>query len=62
MFSKLKLSRTQRMLAGVCGGIAEWGGWDVTLVRILFVIAIFVGGLSVWFYPILWLIMAANKD
>ncbi|NTW78281.1 MAG: PspC domain-containing protein [Syntrophaceae bacterium] len=32
----LYLSSRNRMLAGVCGGIAEWLGWDVTLVRVLF--------------------------
>ena len=26
------------MIAGVCGGIAEWLGWDPTLVRILYVL------------------------
>ena len=26
------------MIAGVCGGIAEWLGWDPTLVRILYVV------------------------
>ena len=29
----LHRSRRQRMVAGVCGGFAEWLGWDVTLVR-----------------------------
>jgi phage shock protein C len=27
-----------RVIAGVCGGIAEWLGWDPTLVRILYVL------------------------
>jgi len=26
------------MIAGVCGGIAEWLGWDPTLVRVLYVL------------------------
>lgn len=26
------------MLAGICGGIAEWLGWDPTLVRVLYVV------------------------
>ena len=34
----LKRSRDDRMLAGVCGGLAEWLGWDPTLVRVLFVL------------------------
>ncbi len=32
----LKRSRDQRMIAGVCGGIAEWLGWSATSVRIAF--------------------------
>ncbi len=33
----LTRSRTQRMIAGVCGGIAQWLGWDPTLVRVLYI-------------------------
>ena len=33
----LRRSR-RRMICGVCGGLAEWLGWDVTLVRVLFVL------------------------
>lgn len=33
----LRRSRTNRMLTGVCGGIARWLGWDPTLVRVLYV-------------------------
>jgi phage shock protein PspC (stress-responsive transcriptional regulator) len=52
-------SRKYRILAGVCGGIAEWLGWDPTLVRILFVV---ISILSVAFpgiivYLILWVVM-----
>lgn len=37
--TKLSRSRRHRMLWGVCGGIADWIGWDPTLVRILYVLA-----------------------
>ncbi len=33
----LKKSRN-KMIAGVCGGIAEWQGWDPTIVRIIYVL------------------------
>ena len=47
------------MIAGVCGGIAEWLGWSATWVRLLYVV---VSILSVAFpgiivYIILWVIM-----
>ena len=55
----LRRSRQNRMIAGVCGGLAEWIGWDVTLVRILYVVisvvsAAFPGLLA---YVILWILM-----
>ena len=47
------------MIAGVCGGIAEWLGWDPTVVRIVYVLvsvlsAAFPGIIA---YVILWLLM-----
>ena len=55
----LHLSSRNSMIAGVCGGLAEWLGWDVTLVRVLYVL---VSILSVAFpgiivYLILWAVM-----
>ena len=48
-------SRTNRMLAGVCGGIAEYYGSDVTAVRLLTVlIAVFTG-----IFPLLFLYLMA---
>jgi phage shock protein PspC (stress-responsive transcriptional regulator) len=56
--AKLKRSR-DRMIAGVCGGIADWLGWKADKVRIVYVI---VSILSVAFpgiivYLLLWLVM-----
>lgn len=31
-------SKTDRMLLGVCGGIAQWLGWDSTNVRVAYVL------------------------
>jgi phage shock protein PspC (stress-responsive transcriptional regulator) len=55
----LTRSRSHRIIAGVCGGIAEWLGWDPTVVRVLYVL---VSILSVAFpgiivYLVLWLVM-----
>lgn len=52
-------SRRSKILAGVCGGLAEWLGWDPTWVRILYVVGSI---LSVAFpgaivYVILWLVI-----
>ena len=55
----LHLSSRNRMIAGVCGGIAEWLGWSPTTVRVLYVL---VSILSVAFpgilvYIVLWILM-----
>jgi phage shock protein PspC (stress-responsive transcriptional regulator) len=57
-------SRRHKIIAGVCGGIADWLGWGPTMVRLLFVL---VSVLSVAFpgiiaYIILWLIMPKAPD
>jgi phage shock protein C len=35
---ELLRSRDDRMIAGVCGGLAKWLGWDPTAVRVLYVL------------------------
>lgn len=52
-------SRRSRMLAGVCGGIAEWLGWDPTLVRILYVAVSILSAAfpGIIVYVILWIAM-----
>jgi len=35
---ELKRSRDHRMIAGVCGGLARWLGWDPTALRILYLL------------------------
>jgi phage shock protein PspC (stress-responsive transcriptional regulator) len=55
----LSRSKNHRLIAGVCGGIAEWLGWDPTVVRFLYVL---VSIFSVAFpgliaYIILWVVM-----
>lgn len=58
MSAQLKRSTTDKMISGVCGGIAEYLGWDSTVVRILFVILTFLlwGG-TILLYFILALVM-----
>jgi len=55
----LHLSRKHRLIGGVCGGIAEFLGWDPTWTRVLFVL---VSVLSAAFpgiivYIALWILM-----
>ena len=55
---RLRKSRN-RMIAGVCGGIAEWLDWDPTLVRVLYVlVSIFSAAFpGILVYIILWIVM-----
>jgi len=55
---RLVRSKSERIIAGVCGGIAQWLGWDPTLVRILYiVISIATAFSGLIAYIILWIIM-----
>ena len=49
---RLSKSTTNKMVCGVCAGIAEYFGIDPTLVRVATAILIFAGGLSLWVYII----------
>lgn len=58
MPAKLRKSRTDKMLAGVCGGFAEYLGWDSTIIRILFVLILVSSfGTAVLAYFILAIVM-----
>ena len=55
---RLYRSRKDRMLAGVCGGLATYMGVDPTIVRLIFVISVFVTfTTSLFLYLIFWLII-----
>lgn len=54
---KLYRSRKEKMIAGVCGGLAEHFGIDPTWVRLLFVLFFFAGGSALLIYLILWVIV-----
>jgi phage shock protein PspC (stress-responsive transcriptional regulator) len=54
-------SDSQKMLAGVCGGIAEYFSVDVNLVRLLTVVATLVtGGTAALVYLAAWMLMPAG--
>ncbi|MBV36856.1 PspC domain-containing protein [Kangiella spongicola] len=47
-----------KVIAGVCGGIAKWLGWDTSLTRILYtLLTIFTAFAGVIIYIILWIVM-----
>ncbi|HZL75253.1 MAG TPA: PspC domain-containing protein [Propionibacteriaceae bacterium] len=52
---KLYRSQTQRMLAGVCGGLAEYFNIDATVMRVLFLILAVFGGSGLVLYLVMWI-------
>ena len=63
MDKKLKRSRNQ-FVAGVCAGFADYLGWDVTLVRLIYALLTIctVGFPGVIIYINLWIIMPLEGD
>jgi phage shock protein C len=53
---RLARSSSDRMLGGVCGGLARYFGIDATIVRLVFVVAV-LSGISPLIYLILWIVM-----
>lgn len=54
---KLYRSRTERSIAGVCGGLGEYFDADPTMIRLVTLLLILFGGLSIWAYIILWIVI-----
>jgi phage shock protein C len=54
---KLYRSRTNRMLGGVCGGLAQYLNIDVTVIRVAFVVLSVLGGSGVLIYIAMWVLV-----
>ncbi len=62
MGKRLYKSSNDKVLAGVCGGIGEYFDVDPVLIRILWVVSAFFGGVGVLAYIIAAIIMPAKED
>ena len=58
---RLCKSRADRMLDGVCGGVAGYFGLDSTLVRLAWVLLILVGGMGILLYLVAMIIMPTDR-
>ena len=54
---KLYRSNSERMLAGVCGGLGEYLNIDTTIIRLLFVAAALLGGPGLVLYIVMWILV-----
>ncbi len=62
MEKKLRRSRSQKMIAGVCAGLADYFGLDTTLIRVVYaLLSVFTAFAGVLVYLILWLIIPYDK-
>jgi phage shock protein C len=59
---RLYRSRDDRMIAGVCAGLAEYMDIDPTLVRLAMVLFTLVGGSGILVYVIAWIIMPERPE
>lgn len=60
MEKKFALSSTDKKIAGVCGGLAEYFNIDSLIFRIIFVVLLFGGSFGFWAYILFW-ILAPKK-
>ena len=60
-YKRLTRSRADRKIAGVCGGLAQYMNVDPTVIRIIFLVLLFLGGGGFLIYLIIW-ICAPNED
>lgn len=57
MTNRLYRSQTDRMLGGVCGGLAKYLQIDLTIIRLFFVVLTLLGGFGPLLYLILWVVI-----
>jgi phage shock protein C len=60
--SRLYRSRSQKILAGVCGGLGEYFDVDPVLIRLLFVVTAFISGVGILAYIVLWILVPLEGD
>ena len=61
-YKKLQRNPRNKVLGGVCSGLADYFGIDTALARVLFVVIFLCGGTGLLIYCILWIAMPANRD
>lgn len=54
---RLYRSRDNRMISGVCAGLADYMDIDPTIVRLLFALGVFAGGATFWAYLVMMLVV-----
>lgn len=58
---KLERDLSNKIIAGVCSGIAQYFNIDVAFIRILFIIGVLSLSIGFWAYIIFWIVMPGNR-
>ena len=58
---KLFRSRSNRVIGGVCGGLAQYLNIDPTVLRVITALLTFVMGMSLWVYLLAWIIIPEER-
>ena len=61
MADKKLVRSANKKIAGVCGGLAEFLGLDASIVRIVWLLCVLLGGFGLLAYLIMWIVMPAQK-
>ncbi|WP_010532132.1 PspC domain-containing protein [Lentibacillus jeotgali] len=62
MKKRLYRSTSERMIKGVCGGLAEYFNIDPTIIRLLFAALAFAGGASIYAYIIAIFVIPSDRE
>ncbi len=57
----LRRSKTDKMIAGICGGLGKYFGLDPTILRLVFVLLMIFAGTGLLAYLIMWLVIPYEK-
>ena len=60
LYKKLYRSRSDRKIAGVCGGLATYFRVDPFLIRLIFILFFLAGGAAFLVYVIMWLLVPSE--
>jgi phage shock protein PspC (stress-responsive transcriptional regulator) len=59
---RLYRSGKEKILGGVCGGIAEYLNADPLLIRLIWIAIVFLGGTGILLYIIAWIVIPRNPE
>jgi phage shock protein C len=59
--NRLRLSNTDKWIAGVCGGIAQATGVEAFVWRLIFVLGLFLGGFTLLLYLLWWIFVPREE-